>query len=143
MLDLAGYGSFSTMSHVLSLLAAAFLLLAPGAKNYDIQTSAGPARAGQAARATVKLVTKNGFHVNKDYPIALDVAGSEGVSVDKAKLAKGDVKLTGETEASFDVGFKAGKAGKAQLEATFRFAVCTDKDCFPAKEKVVIALDVK
>lgn len=131
------------MSTALGSLLATLLLLAPGAKNYDIQASAGPASAGKTGQATVKLVTRNGFHVNKDYPIALDVAGSEGVKVAKARLAKGDVKLTGETEASFDVGFTAGKAGKAQLEATFRFAVCTDKDCFPAKEKVVIPLDVK
>ncbi len=131
------------MSHLLGLVLAPFLLLAPGAKNYDIQTSAGPASAGKAAKATIKLVTKNGFHVNKDYPIALEVSGSDGVKLAKAKLAKGDVTMTGETEASFEVGFTPAKAGKAQLEATFRFAVCTDKDCFPAKEKLVVALDVK
>jgi hypothetical protein len=126
------------------ILAALLLTMwAPGAKNYEVQVTADAAKAGKPARATVRLVPKAGFHVNAEFPISLDVKATDDIAISKEKQVKADAKKFSADEATFEVAYTPKSAGDKKLEATFRFAVCTDKDCFPFKEKLTISASVK
>lgn len=127
------------------LLGLLLLFLAPGdaSKNYDVEVTAAPARVGKPATALVRVTTKNGFHVNKDFPTSLQVTAPGDVKLAKAKLEKADAKTFAENEAAFEVKYTAATAGEKKLEATLRFAVCTDKDCFPVKEKLTLTAQVQ
>jgi hypothetical protein len=101
----------------------------------------GAYTAGTPGKVQVVLESKGGYHVNKDYPIRVDLKAKEGVKLDKAALTKPDAALS-DKSARFDVGFTADK-GTHDVEATVDFAVCTAETCVPDQRTIAIALDVQ
>lgn len=95
------------------------------------------------ATAKVVLTPTSGYHVNKDFPIALKVKAPAGVEVVKADQVKADAAAFGENGATFEVKFTSKEAGSKAFEATFKFAVCTETTCDPKKEKLAWNVDVK
>jgi hypothetical protein len=100
------------------------------------------AKAGAAATIKVTLRPTGGYHVNKEFPIALTVVAPEGVDVPKAKLTGPDGKVT-DDRADFEVAFTPKAAGDKAFTATFRFAVCTAETCDPKVEKLSWNVSVK
>ena len=107
---------------------------APGKRSYRINVEApAQTKVGQQAEFRIVLLPAPGYHVNQEFPfeIALDAAD---VSLGKQKLAKADAQKFSQDEARFAVGFVAKKPGEVAFTAKARFAVCTEKDCWPMRE---------
>src|SRR5262245_8777812 len=100
------------------------------------------AKAGAASTVKVTLRPTGGYHVNKEFPIALTVVAPEGVDLPKAKLTGQDGKVT-DDRADFEVAFTPKAAGDKAFTATFRFAVCTAETCDPKVEKLSWNVAVK
>ncbi len=111
---------------------AMFKLEAKGAPQYT---------ADQAGKFQVVLEATGGYHVNEDYPIRVDVKAPEGVTLEKASLAKADAASFGEHSASFDVAFTAPK-GEHEVSCVVDFAVCTDETCVPDQRTLGFKLSV-
>ena len=107
---------------------------APAAKKYDISVDAPKdVKAGAKGAFKIVLHPAPGFHVNQEFPTEITVDAAD-VKLGKAKLAKADAKVFNEKEARFEVDFQTDKPGERWFTAKARFAICTDKDCWPAKE---------
>ena len=107
---------------------------AAGAKKYQIAVDA-PKLVKPGARGSFKIVLTPapGFHVNQEFPVEVSIDAAD-VKLAKQKLQKGDAKVWSEREGRFEVDFQIDEAGERSFTARARFAVCTDKDCWPARE---------
>jgi hypothetical protein len=78
---------------------------------------------GAAVTAQVILHSRDGYHVNKDYPIELTVTPAAGVEVAKTSLEAADGKIE-EAQASFPVAMTAKDAGAKKMGAALDFGIC-------------------
>jgi hypothetical protein len=101
------------------------------------------ATAGAASTIQVTLRPTAGFHVNKEFPMALTIVAPDGVDVPKAKLSAADAAKLTDDRAEFAVAFTSKAAGDKAFTATFRFAVCTAETCDPKVEKLAWNVSVK
>jgi hypothetical protein len=108
----------------------------------DVQVPA-EAAAGVETKAQVVLKPTGGYHVNKEFPIALTVTAPDGVAVAKPKQSAADAAKLEETGAVFDVAFTPKAAGALALAATFKFAVCTATTCDPKNTKLAWNVTIK
>jgi hypothetical protein len=133
-----------TLSLSLSLFGIGLLAGTPAraADTHEVKAPASQAVVGAAGTASLTIEGKNGWHLNKDFPIGLKLVAPVGVTLDKPKQTKKDLKEHTDQRARFDVGFTAAAAGKQSVEAVASFAVCQDSACKPVQEKVTLALDV-
>lgn len=97
-----------------------------------------PDKVASGARGTVRVsvTPKPGWKLNEDFPTKLSVTAPSGVTLEKAKLRKGDAAHFSKKKGEFDVAFTASSAGDKTFGATFKFAVCTDSSCDPKKIKL-------
>jgi hypothetical protein len=97
-----------------------------------------PDKVASGARATVRVsvTPKPGWKLNEDFPTKLSVTAPSGVTLEKAKLRKGDAAHFSKKKGEFDVAFTTSSAGDKTFGATFKFAVCTDSSCDPKKIKL-------
>src|SRR5512138_1791911 len=58
---------------------------------------------GTPATASVTITAKQGWHLNQEAPFTLKLSPATGVTVPKPKLVRGDLALSTDTEARFDV----------------------------------------
>ena len=100
------------------------------------------AKAGEEGTAIVKVVPKEPWHMNLDYPTSLKLEAPEALAVTKADLKKGDAKLD-ESSCEFAVSFKPTAAGDHAVSGKFKFAVCKDEACSPVTEEVEFQVAVK
>ncbi|MBI4508877.1 MAG: hypothetical protein HY698_04530 [Deltaproteobacteria bacterium] len=98
---------------------------------------------GTHSAAQVVLRPTSGYHVNKDFPIMLEVSPPDGVEVEKRRQLKGDAKRFGDNEAAFDLGFMPKATGEKKFTALFKFAVCTETTCDPKRETLAWNVIVK
>lgn len=116
----------------------------PGAdERYELQIDTAEAKAGEQGTAVVRVVPKEPWHMNLDYPTSLKVEAPEGVSLTKAELEKADAAALDENKAQFDVAFTAAEPGERTMTGKFKFAVCQDEACAPVTEDVEIKVAVK
>ncbi len=101
------------------------------------------ATAGAAATVQVTLRPTAGYHVNKEFPMALTITAPDGVDVPKAKLSAADAAKLTDDRAEFAIAFTPKAAGDKAFTATFRFAVCTAETCDPKIEKLAWNVTVK
>jgi hypothetical protein len=111
-------------------------------ERYALQIETPEAKAGQESKVTVKVVPKEPWHMNLDFPTSLAVTASDGVALSKDKLKKADAELS-EASCQFDVAFTPAKAGDAKFTGEFKFAVCQDEACAPVTENVEFQVAVK
>jgi hypothetical protein len=111
-------------------------------ERYALQIETPEAKAGQESKVTVKVVPKEPWHMNLDFPTSLAVTASDGVALSKDKLKKADAALS-EASCQFDVAFTPAKAGDAKFTGEFKFAVCQDEACAPVTENVEFQVAVK
>ncbi|MFH1131489.1 MAG: hypothetical protein V1754_09145 [Pseudomonadota bacterium] len=84
---------------------------------------------GEPFSATVKLVPRGKYKVNKEYPIKLNAKGSNAVLPTEIAFTKKDAKLFSAKEAVFKPTFVASSAGEHRFAGTIKFSVCTEKLC--------------
>src|SRR5207244_2909039 len=104
------------------------------AKRYSLTVEAPKeAKVGKKSQFRIVLKALAGFHINQEFPVEITLAAAH-VKLLKGKLAKADAQRFTQEEAHFDAEFTPEAAGEAEFSAKARFAVCTDKDCFPVRE---------
>src|ERR1700690_4276844 len=110
--------------------------------SYEVSKTDASLTAGGKGKASVTITAKKGWHLNAEAPLTLKLLPAPGVEVEKAKLGRGDLALSNETSARFDVGMTAAEPGKKSIEAEAGFVLCQEDSCRPVKEKVTLAVDV-
>jgi hypothetical protein len=102
------------------------------------------AAVGTPGTARVTLKPTGVYHVNKEFPISLEVTPPEGVElVSKPKQEGEDAAKLAEEGATFDVKYVGKAPGPKAFTAVFKFAVCTPKTCDPKKETLAWNIEVK
>ncbi|MCA9600486.1 MAG: hypothetical protein R3A78_01435 [Polyangiales bacterium] len=109
---------------------AAFLLKAD---------AVGPYAAGSLSQFSVTLVPKEGYHVNHEFPIRVEI-DAPALTLPKRVLERTDAAEFEDERARFDVPFIAAAAGTHKVMAKVSFAVCTPETCIP--DERTLALDV-
>jgi hypothetical protein len=112
-------------------------------ERYALEFDTPEAAVGEEGKVTVRVVPKEPWHMNLDYPTSLKVEAPDGVALTKAELKKSDAKKLDEKSCEFDVAFTPDKAGDATLTGEFKFAVCQDEACSPVTESVEVKVAVK
>jgi len=105
--------------------------------------SPSDAKAGQAGTAVVKIVPKEPWHINLDFPTSLKLTAPETLAVANANLKKADLAKLEDTGCEYNVDFTPSAAGDHTVSGTFKFAVCKDEACVPVSEKVEFKVAVK
>lgn len=110
---------------------------------YELSIDTPEAKVGEEGKVTVKVVPKDPWHMNLDFPTSLKVEPPEGVQVAKAEQKKADAVTLDENSAQFDVAFTPTGAGDKTFTGKFKFAVCQDEACSPVTEDVEFKVAVK
>jgi hypothetical protein len=112
--------------------------------NFELRlTSSGPYAAGTAATFAIALTPSEGWHVNQEYPMRVELTAPAGIALAKAELAREDAAEFVEERARFDVGFTPSAAGEHRVTAKVDFAVCTDQNCVPDERTLALVLPVQ
>jgi hypothetical protein len=129
----------------IAVTAAATLFLArnPVAADdtYQVTKSDAATTVGIKAKADVTILAKKGWHLNAEAPLTLKLTPTPGVELDKAKLGRGDLALSTESTARFEVALTPSEPGKKTIAAEASFVLCQEESCRPVKEKLTLALD--
>lgn len=114
-------------------------------ESYVLDLSADEAgyQAGQAGAVHVRLVPRNGWHVNQDFPVAITLEAPSEVGLAKTQLARADAAAFSEQEFRFDVALTPTAAGTRELRADVRFAICTDENCLPQSARLALPVVVR
>ncbi len=104
-----------------------------------------PAEAAAGAESVVKIkvLPKEPWHMNHDYPITLKIDPPGGVALAKTEQKKGDAVKFEDSGCEFDVSFTPSEAGEKTFSGQFRFAICQDEACAPVTESVEFRVAVK
>jgi DsbC/DsbD-like thiol-disulfide interchange protein len=126
----------------LFLLAGGLTAARADEKTYEIQKTAPRATVGVPALASVTVLGKNGWHVNEEAPVSVNVKAEPGVDLPKPKLVRADLAQASKQSVRFDIPFSAATPGKKTLTAETRFVMCQEQACKPVKETVAVEIDV-
>lgn len=102
----------------------------------------GPLRVGQLGQVKITLTGRNGWHVNQDYPVSVELTAPASVSLAKARLERADATAFDQTHFEFSAPVTPSAAGDAEIRAVVSFAVCTDANCAPYTETLALAAPV-
>lgn len=97
---------------------------------------------GKTGSATVTVSGRNGWHVNEEAPITLNIKAPAGVAIAKANLSRTDLGESKPERARFDVHVTSEKVGTQKVQAEARFVMCQESACKPVKENVTLVLEV-
>ena len=102
---------------------------------YTIKLSA-PTKlsSGADGAATVEIVPKQGWKLNKDFPTKLALSAPGDVKVEKGEQTVPDAVAFGDKSGKWTFEFKTSQAGDKPFACKMKFAVCTDTTCDPKKE---------
>ena len=92
---------------------------------------------------SVRVVPKQPWHMNLDFPTSLAIGAPDGVTLAKQELKKGDADKLDENSAEYSVKFTPAAAGDKAFTGKFKFAVCQDEACSPVTEEVAFKVAVK
>ena len=101
------------------------------------------AKAGEESRVVIKIVPKEPWHINLDFPTSLKMAGPDGVVLAKAEQKKGDALKLDDNNCEYEVAFTPDGAGEKTFTGKFKFAVCQEEACSPVTEEVEFKVAVK
>ncbi len=115
-----------------------------GEDRYTLQIEPpAEAKAGAQGVVKVKVLPKDPWHMNLDYPTKLTVEAPGGVELAKAEQKKGDATALTDASCEFDVAFTASEAGDKSFSGKFKFAICQDEACSPIQEDIQFQVAVK
>ena len=101
------------------------------------------AKAGEAAKVTIRVIPQAPWHINLDFPTSLQINAPQGVSVENADLKKADATELNADTAAFAVAFTSESPGEKAFTGKFKFAVCQDEACSPVTEDVEFQVAIK
>ncbi|MCX4242435.1 hypothetical protein [Paraliomyxa miuraensis] len=101
------------------------------------------ATAGQEAEVVVRVIPKDPWHMNLDFPTSLKLTPPDGLVLANANLKKGDARKLDEGSCEFSVKVTPSAAGEHTVAGQLKFAVCQDEACSPVTEDVELKLAAK
>ena len=111
---------------------------------YTIKLSAPAKTASNAdASATVEVIPKAGWKLNKEFPTKLTVTAPADVKLKKGEQTVPDAVTFGDKSGKWAFDFKASAAGDKSFGCKMKFAVCTDTTCDPKKEDLAWNVSVE
>jgi hypothetical protein len=108
---------------------------------YQVTHTDPTAAVGTRSKASVTVSARKGWHLNAEAPLTLKMTPAPGVAVDKNKLVRGDLALSSDSTARFDVGVTPSEPGKQAIEAELSFVLCQEEACRPIKEKLTLTVE--
>lgn len=123
-----------------ALAVATFAGAAFAADAYSITTSGGKGKAKENITTHIKITSQDPYHINKEFSHKVTLTTPDGVAVENAKV-KGSVDS--DTQLTFVVVSKSEAAGKKEIKAEIRFAVCTETTCEPKTETRSLAIEAQ
>jgi hypothetical protein len=97
--------------------------------NFTLNAAAGgPYAANAAGTFELRLDTRGGFHVNREYPWMVTVTTPTGVTTPSATIEGGGITLE-ETSARIPVAFTASAPGTHRITCAVDFGICTEENC--------------
>lgn len=96
----------------------------------------------QPTNIALVLEGRGGYHINLEYPLYVELAGS-AAELEKNALRSVDASELSETRARFATRVRWTAAGQRWVAARVRFAMCTPDTCVPHEETVAIVLHVR
>lgn len=108
-------------------------------------TTAAPVKAGKKADVTVTFNVINGFKINRDPKVSLEIKPVTGVKLEKTKIEASpvDPKAIDEyfvTLPTLKVAATASKAGKYELPGKLTYFYCSKADGFCSKQTVDVKI---
>lgn len=101
------------------------------------------ATAGQETEVVVRVVPKEPWHMNLDFPTSLKLTPAEGLTLANANLKKGDARKLDDSACEFSVKVTPSAAGEHTVTGQLKFAVCQDEACSPVTEDVELKVAAK
>ena len=98
--------------------------------------------AGQPGQFSVELKPKEGWHVNMDYPFAVEVDAPASVKIPKKRFEKADAASYTEDGVRLDVPMTPTGEGEQRIEIEVDFAVCTPDSCVPETKTLAVSFRV-
>ena len=114
-----------------------------GAPEYTLQIEPADATVGTQSAVSIRVVPKETWHINLEYPTSLKVEAPAGVTLANASQKKGDAVKLDEQSCEFAVKLTPSEAGDKVFTGEFKFAVCQDDACAPKTEKLEFTVAVK
>lgn len=102
----------------------------------------GPLTAGQLGQLKIRLTGRNGWHVNEDYPVSVELTAPPTMTLAKSRLERGDAAVFEASRFEFSAPVTPSAAGSAEVRAVVSFAVCTEANCAPYTETLALAAQV-
>jgi hypothetical protein len=97
--------------------------------NFTLNASAtGPYAPNAAGTFELRLDTRGGFHVNREYPWMVTVTTPTGVTTPSATIEGGGITLE-EASARIPVSFTATAPGTHRITCAVDFGICTEENC--------------
>lgn len=112
-------------------------------ENYLVKAESAGAAVGQPAVATITVNATGGYHLNEEFPTAVEIVAPGGVTLPTAKFDKAAAKTWTPKLATWEIPFTAAAAGEQKFTATAKFAVCTDTTCDPKRVDLAWTVAVK
>lgn len=110
---------------------------------YAVYIDTPQAVTGQEGKVTVRIVPKEPWHMNLDFPTSLEVEPPAGITLAKAELNKADATKLDASSCQFDLAFTPTQSGDQAFTGKVDFAVCKDEACSRVTEDVAFKVAVK
>ena len=112
--------------------------------NFELRlTAGGPYTTGTAGTFGIALTPSEGWHVNQEYPMRVELTAPAGVGLAKSELERTDAAEYADERARFDVAFTPTASGEHRVLAKVDFAVCTPQNCVPDERTLALVLPVQ
>ena len=106
-------------------------------------TDGAALHAGQLGQVKITLTARNGWHVNQDFPVSVEVSGPASLAFPKARLERPDAAAFDEAHFEFQVPVTPAAAGEQEMRAKVAFAICTETNCLPQEEQLALRVAVQ
>ncbi|MCR9160486.1 MAG: hypothetical protein ACE37F_27705 [Nannocystaceae bacterium] len=121
----------------------AFVDETPDAPRFEVHVEAPEhAPPGKEVLAKVHVQPRKPWHMNTEFPVALAIDDTVGVTVDVAKQVKDDAERFDDDGLVFALPFTPTSDGPKHIAGEVRFAVCGDAACAPEVVPVDFTVDV-
>ena len=111
-------------------------------------TPVSPVKAGRKANVTVSFILKDGYKINREPTITLDVTPLAGITLASKSLEAPSVDKKSTDEYFVDLptltlGVTAAKAGKYELPGKLTYFFCSKSDGFCSKQTVDVKIPLQ
>lgn len=115
----------------------------PDAPRFEVHVEAPEhAPPGKESLAKVHVQPRKPWHMNTEFPVALEIEDAQGVTLEVPKQQKDDAERFDDDGLVFALPFTPTSDGPKHIAGEVQFAVCGDAACAPETVPVDFTVDV-